>query len=180
MRLLHVSDIHFRSPDCLTPHLDPERPYRTRLLQDVRARVVDAGVDVLLVSGDIAFKGAPAEYQAANDWLRQLAEAAGCPFDRVYVVPGNHDVDRSVAGRAPAIRNAQQAIANAPRWSRERELRTQFSDPDTGRALLAPLAAYNNFAKVFGCQIYAPDGLFWTQTLSLDGDVELRIHGLTC
>lgn len=179
MRLLHVSDIHFRSPDCLTPQLDPERPYRTRLLQDVRTRVTAAPVDVLLVGGDIAFKGDPDEFQAANDWLHQLAEVAGCPSDRVYVVPGNHDVDRSVAGRTPAIRNAQQAIANAPQERRERELRTQFSDPDTGRALLAPLAAYNDFAKVFGCQIYPPDGLYWTQNLPLGGDVELRIHGLT-
>ena len=57
--LLHISDIHFRSPRCLTPDQDPDRPYRTRMLQDLRDRVTELGpAHAILVGGDIAFKGA--------------------------------------------------------------------------------------------------------------------------
>src|SRR3546814_9414030 len=38
MLLLHISDIHFRAPDCMNPALDADRPYRPRMVQDARAR----------------------------------------------------------------------------------------------------------------------------------------------
>jgi hypothetical protein len=81
--------------------------------------------------------------------------------------------------RSPSTRNVQQAIKQAPSHHRERELRTQFTDPVTGRALLTPLAAYNEFAKLFNCQVYPPERLYWKQDLPLQGGVHLRIYGLT-
>lgn len=180
MLLLHISDIHFRAPDCLTPHLDSERPYRTLLLKDVRSRTRDLGtVGAILVSGDIAFKGAVQEYEAALTWLKELAGACGCPLERIFVTPGNHDVDRSLIEQDPSVRNTQRAIATAENHRRERELRTQFTHAATGQALLAPHAAYNDFAKLFGCQIYTPERLYWIQDIALNADVCLRIHGLT-
>lgn len=180
MLLLHISDIHFRAPDCLNPALDPDRPYRTRLLQDVRDQVANLGpVTAVLVGGDIAFKGAPEEYQTAMTWLTELAAIAGCPMERVFVVPGNHDVDRAAIGRSAAVRNAQGAICQAQDGAREREFRTQISDPETAGTLLVPLVAYNDFAKVFNCQVFLPDRLYWRQDLDLGGGVVLRIHGLT-
>ncbi|SFB61050.1 metallophosphoesterase [Azotobacter beijerinckii] len=180
MLLLHISDIHFRAPDCLNPNLDPDRYYRTRLLQDVRARVAELGaVGAILISGDIAFKGVSEEYQVALAWIHELAAMAQCPLERVFVVPGNHDVDRAVILRTPAVRNSQAAIARADHDRREREFRTQISDGDTSRSLLTPLAAYNDFAKLFNCQVYLPDHLYWQQDLDLGGGVILRVHGLT-
>lgn len=180
MLLLHISDIHFRTPDCLTARSDPERPYRTRLLQDVRTRTAALGpVGAILVSGDIAFRGCAQEYEVALAWLKELADACRCPVDRVFVTPGNHDVDRSVITENPAIGNAQRAIMTAEDHKRERVLRTQFSHPATGRALLESHDAYNDFAKLFNCQIYTPDRLCWTQDIALNDGVHLRIHGLT-
>lgn len=125
MLLLHISDIHFRAPDCLDPDLDPDRPYSTRLVQDVRARVAEMEpVGAILIGGDIAFKGAPEEYLTAMVWIRELAAVAGCPPERIFVIPGNHDVDRAVILRRPAVRNAQAAVARASRDRQEREFRT--------------------------------------------------------
>ncbi|MFK0278378.1 metallophosphoesterase [Ensifer sp. NPDC090286] len=180
MLLLHISDIHFRSPDCLNPDFDPDRPYRTRLIQDVKSQVAKLGsVGAILIGGDIAFKGAPDEYSTAMKWISELSAVAGCPLERVFVIPGNHDVDRSTITRAATTRNAQAAITRADAGWREREFRAQISDPDTGRALTAPLAAYNEFAKVFNCQVYLPDHLYWKQDLALEDGVTLRIYGLT-
>ena len=178
--LLHISDIHFRAPDCLDPDQDPDRPYRTRLLRDVRARVAELGpVSAILVGGDIAFKGAPEEYRTAMIWIRELAAVAGCPVERVFVIPGNHDVDRDIIRRTAAVRNVQAAITRANRENRERELRTQILDPDTAHALLRPITAYNDFAKILNCQVYLPERLYWKQDLDLGGGAVLRVHGLT-
>jgi predicted MPP superfamily phosphohydrolase len=177
---LHISDIHFRAPDCLDENLDPDRPYRTRLLQDVRLKVTELGpASAILIGGDIAFKGAPEEYAKAMIWIRELAAVAGCPIERVFVIPGNHDVDRSLIRRTPATRNAQAAISRALVERLERELREQISDRDTANALLKPIGAYNEFAAQMNCQVYLPDRLYWKQDLDLGHCVTLRVHGLT-
>lgn len=177
MLLLNISDIHFRHPHCSTG-MDPNRPYRTRLVQDSRDLNQRLGpVDAILVGGDIAFRGAPEEYTAALAWLRELSDACGCPLERVFVVPGNHDVDRHVITGSASVRNVHAAISGAAR--KEKELHDQFADVEAGRSLLAPIEAYNAFAARFNCQIYAPDKLFWNQDLHLDDCTILRVYGLT-
>lgn len=160
--------------------MDPDRPFRTRLIQDARARAAVLGpVDAILVSGDIAHGGLSEEYKAAYVWLVELAEAVGCALERIYVIPGNHDVDR-LAANGMSVRNVHRAISGAANeGARERELREQFNHPETGRALLEPIANYNAFAARFSCQVYTPERLFWHQDLPLDDYTTLRIYGLT-
>jgi hypothetical protein len=44
----------------------------------------------------VAFAGKAAEYDFAYEWLeRELCPAAGCMIENVFVIPGNHDVDRN-------------------------------------------------------------------------------------
>jgi len=179
MLLLHISDIHFNHPICSTV-MDPDRPYRTHLIRDAKAQCADLGPpDALMVGGDIAYHGAPEEYEAAVEWIMQLGQACGCPAEKIYVIPGNHDVDRTIAAANRSARNAQAAIRTADERQREGELFGQFRDDHTGKALLAPIAAYNAFAASFNCQIYPPEKMFWHHDLPLDGLTVLRIHGLT-
>jgi hypothetical protein len=150
------------------------------MLRDVRERVAELGpIEAILIGGDIAFKADPLEYGAAMEWIHQLIDASGCHLERVYVIPGNHDIDRGIVARTPMVRNAHAAIHRADPDRREAVLREQFEDTDTSGALLKPLAAYNEFAKVFSCQIYSPDHLYWKQDLALEGGVRLRLNGLT-
>lgn len=181
MLLLHVSDIHFDHLTCSTPY-DADRPFRTKMVQDVQARVESLGpVDAIIVTGDIANRAHPEEYKAAFEWLMELAEAGGCacPQEQIFVVPGNHDIDRSIITKKPAVRNVQNAIKAARSEKRERVLLEQFSDETTGRTLFEPLSAYNDFAKYFGCQVYTPDLLYWQQDLPLTEGMNLRLYGLT-
>ncbi len=179
MLLLNVSDIHFHHPICNSA-MDPDRPFRTRLVQDVRTRCQELGpVGAMLVSGDIAYAGMKEEYDAAYVWLIELANACGCPLERIYVIPGNHDVNRGTAKDNMSVRNVHRAIAGAASHRREHELHSQFQHPETGRALMEPVAAYNDFAARFSCQVYTPEKLFWHQDLPLDDQANLRIYGLT-
>lgn len=179
MLFLHVSDIHFSTPDCNDPPNDPEQPFRTALVNDVRVRASKISpVDAMIVTGDIAFKGVADEYIAAMKWLTDLAEAAKCPIDRIFVVPGNHDVDRKIIEHSKAIQNALRTISGSDSKEIEREFDRQLRDKTTGLALLEPINAYNEFAKFFNCQVY-PEKLCWRQEIVLRDDVLLRLHGMT-
>ena len=179
MLLAHISDIHFRFPEC-NGSMDPDRAYRTLLIRDLRERAQILGnVDAILVTGDIAYHGYPEEYTAAREWLIQLAEAGGINLEAVFVVPGNHDVDHRVINGDASVRNVQGAIAGARTEKREQELRTQFMDSGASRSLLLPIQAYNDFAKEFECQLFPPEQLFWRQTIKLSNDISLCIHGLS-
>lgn len=179
MRLLHLSDIHFREPDCQTPQTDPEGPYRTRLLNDLVPLCGDKPVDAILVGGDIAYKAHVAEYEAATTWLKMVADKIACHHDRIYVVPGNHDVDQGICRGSMVVKHAQNAIAFAATDHRESIFRATLRDGETGSGLFKPLAAYNAFAAPFGCYV-TPSSPYWKYELGdIGGGVTLRLHGLT-
>lgn len=180
MLLLHISDIHFRTPHCTKPDTDPDLPYRTELVRDVFEWVTKLGpVDAILITGDIAFKGDPGEYAVARVWIEELANTAHCDLTRVYVVPGNHDVNRDTIAKEPAICDVQAAILKASDDRREATLRQRCENTTTGRSLFQPIEAYNVFASAFNCQVYPLDRLYWKQDLELGRGVRLRLHGLT-
>lgn len=179
MLILHISDIHFKSPDCLDQWMDPDFPIRTRMMRDLTEQVQKLGkVGAILIGGDIAFKAAPDEYQTARVWIQQLSEISGCPKERVFVVPGNHDVDRAIIRGSVQIQNVQHAIASTALANREWKLKQQLRDETTGQLLFQAHSAYNDFAAPFGCQIW-PTKPFWHQDIPLEAGVSLRLYGLT-
>ena len=179
MLMLHISDIHFKSPDCLDPQMDPDASIRTRMMRDLAMQVQKLGkVDAILIGGDVAFKAAPDEYRTARDWIHQLTDISRCPKERVFVVPGNHDVDRSIIKNSFHIQTVQNAIASTSLANREWKLKQMLRDDTFGQLLFQAHAAYNEFAAPFGCQIW-PAKPFWHQDIPLEGGVSLRLYGLT-
>lgn len=179
MLMLHISDIHFKSPDCLDPWMDPDSSIRTRMMRDLGEQVQKLGdVGAILIGGDVAFKAAPDEYQAARAWIQQLSDISGCPKERIFVVPGNHDVDRAIIKKSVQIQNVQHVIASTPLADREWKLRQQLKDEATGQLLFQAHSAYNDFAAPFNCQIW-PAKPFWHQDIPLKDGVKLRLYGLT-
>lgn len=111
---LHLSDFHFQTPEQRS--WDQNCVLRP-LLIDVREQIMSAGLrpDFILVSGDIAFQGTPEEYALAQVFFDELLQAAELSKERLFVVPGNHDVDRSnITWGASAIAasiNSRQVLA---------------------------------------------------------------------
>ena len=89
---LHLSDLHFKA-DALTKW-DQDIVLRS-LLEDVVRREEEDGLkpDFIVVSGDIAHSGAPEEYALASAFFDDLLKTTGLDKDRLFVVPGNHDVN---------------------------------------------------------------------------------------
>ena len=65
-----------------------------RSVEDFRKR--GRRPDLIFATGDIAHSGKAAEYAAATPFFDAICEAAGIEKRRLFVIPGNHDVDRDL------------------------------------------------------------------------------------
>jgi tetratricopeptide (TPR) repeat protein/UDP-2,3-diacylglucosamine pyrophosphatase LpxH len=89
---LHVSDFHIRGGD---PY-DRDVVLKT-LVKSVRYfREQGRAPDLIFATGDIAHGGKPAEYELATKFFDDLLDAAKVDKRRLFVIPGNHDVDRTL------------------------------------------------------------------------------------
>lgn len=108
IRFLHISDLHLRPAA-------GKKYEQGRVLAGLFAlleRERDATpLDLIFVTGDLAQSGRAEEYVLVVELLTRLMAATGVPRERVFVVPGNHDVDRGV-GRwlLRTLSGDQQAI----------------------------------------------------------------------
>lgn len=90
---LHISDLHIQDRD------EHARDQRLSALSRGFApggSLNDWHPDLLFITGDIANRGLPAEYAAAELELSRLMTACGVNRGRVFAVPGNHDLDRTL------------------------------------------------------------------------------------
>jgi 3',5'-cyclic AMP phosphodiesterase CpdA len=173
---VHLSDIHFGAGGA---HAAVERAdVLGALIADLRVMTSRVpSIDQVVLSGDVAFSGGTldaAEYAEANKFLHSLCGTLSLGSEAVLVVPGNHDVDRSVATSEDDVR----------RWLDE--LRTQGRPVDEAVAadrdrlrLGARMSKYLRFAQDFGQSLATGDiGLgFWTTLVEARDDLRVRISG---
>lgn len=126
--ILHLSDLHFGPRGSYEPTLE-------KLCLDVRDLRAEFGVrpTVVVVTGDIAHQSLRGTYGPARHFLLALASKIGVPSERLVLVPGNHDVDRTAAREECRNLAARGAAAQ---------------DLETG-ALLARFKRYHQFHNSF-------------------------------
>jgi hypothetical protein len=95
----------------------------------------------------------------------------------VFVVPGNHDIDRSMASK-PSVQAYHRDIKATTSISLDGILRGLLIDPDASRVLFAPLDQYNLFAGQFFCDVSAPMRTIAKRDLKLNDGSVLRLTGL--
>jgi 3',5'-cyclic AMP phosphodiesterase CpdA len=99
IRLLHLSDLHARG----RREADPARRYRVlgpEWKTNLEAIAADGPIDLILFTGDIADHGLRAEHNSTAAFFAQLCSTLKLDRSRLFLVPGNHDVDRSVHAEA--------------------------------------------------------------------------------
>lgn len=97
-RWLHISDLHLGSGGMATTMLRDELPRYLR----------ENGLlcDYIFCTGDIRTANVPANgfTDGMAEYILELCRAVGVPAQNLFIVPGNHDVDRDIAGRPEAIK----------------------------------------------------------------------------
>lgn len=176
--IAHLSDIHFGQPGH-HGQFDLDVALRNEVERDLAdLRAAHGVMRGLVVSGDIAYSGKAEQYAIAKEWLSKVAGIVGCAPESVWVVPGNHDVDRDVIRASELLKNFHERVRSKGPASVNEELRRKAQDPIMGPALLTPMANYNEFAAKFGCEI-RPDKLSWRHDIELNDGSTLRLVGLT-
>lgn len=107
LRILHISDIHLRGPRedadfrrvrVLGRAWNPSIPGDSDAWEENLAEVLaDGPIDLVTFTGDLANWGAVDEYPRATRFFAHLSKRLQISTDRIFLVPGNHDIDRKVA-----------------------------------------------------------------------------------
>lgn len=87
---LHISDLHIDASEDTDNSI-----VREAFLNDIDERL-DNGVsfDFIVVTGDVANKGKAKDYLIAQDFFKKLLEKVKLDEKRIFIVPGNHDLDK--------------------------------------------------------------------------------------
>lgn len=162
--ILHVSDFHFEIDESSVPSPHRDIVYGSMLekLDDIltqgkarqegRRRLEDWSPNVIVLSGDIAYSGSPAEYKKAAEYLRRLLERLHLTPDALVMCPGNHDRNIRTATGIDYPRGADQSDT----WLDPNAL---TPDPESGRPapLVVPFLDYVEFCSSLGGMM--PTGL---------------------
>jgi predicted MPP superfamily phosphohydrolase len=116
LRILHISDLHMRSMDGpQSRRAGLEAAQRWRVLgpkweENLNELCDERPFDIVAFTGDLGDRGHISDYPRAIEYLRAWCERLDVPLDRLFLVPGNHDIDRSIAEEAwKGLRAAAQA-----------------------------------------------------------------------
>ena len=117
IRWLHISDLHFNNDDMSTSLL------REALPEYLKNDYIHC--DYVFCTRDIRTANAdPNKFtDEAAQYLIDFCAAVGTGLDRLFIVAGNHDVDRNIAGRDEAVRRIcfQRAGYHDPKYGKINE-----------------------------------------------------------
>ena len=182
IKWLHISDIHFQ----------PKKEWRDNdarseligYLKGVFAEDPSLVPDLIFCTGDIAFGETSAspikdQYTQAKDFFNNLLAACGksdsMSKDRLFVVPGNHDVIRKEVNA-----DAQSQLQALARNSGDHleKINQRFADRNLEFTdALKRLDGYGNFISEFLPHLIDPDGRHcYTRCLTF-GQIKLAVSG---
>jgi tetratricopeptide (TPR) repeat protein len=149
-----------------------------RLLQALRDDLVENAEqrpDALMVTGDVSLRGTREDFIAARRWLVETARALGLGPERIFVVPGNHDVERDASARNEGLELRLLADLREGR----RRLDLALEKPAARNLLAARLAPFCEFAFAFGPGTAPPaERLEWSHVVPGREGLEVRLVGL--
>jgi len=167
---LHLSDLHFRSTE--QHEWDADIVLR-ELVSDVQHCMQQYRLipDLILVSGDIAFSGLSSEYALAQAFFDKLLAVTELSKERIFLVPGNHDVNRS--------RISQGAMAHASSLKNRQAVNDAMRDGLDRRAFMRRFDDYRNFLNSYldGYVVFDDEHYFYVRRLEVVG-VQLEVLGL--
>jgi len=129
-----------------TAHRFDQKAVARAILRDIETNG-PKNPNYVFVTGDIAYSAKPAQYKDATAWFDELARALGIERDRIRLVPGNHDVDRSKASKL-LVSDIHARVRSNPE-----DLDERLGDEDARKILAQKLEAYAAFAKKYGSTV---------------------------
>jgi len=134
--IIHISDFHFskKNESEIKAVLDP-------LIDDINNLRAKYNIfpDYIVISGDIANEGSKSDYDFAHKWLHEVMVTFNISREKVFMVPGNHDINRTELLKFSEIKFADQRSVN----------KFLESDGEEKKILLRKLDNFFNFINEF-------------------------------
>jgi metallophosphoesterase superfamily enzyme len=89
LKILHLSDFHFTAVNAMQ---DIVMSSLSRQIESICNK--ESKPNILIITGDIAFGGKKEEYEIAKVFIDKIAEFCEISNDKIFIIPGNHDVER--------------------------------------------------------------------------------------
>ncbi|MCP4352328.1 MAG: hypothetical protein GY795_43270 [Desulfobacterales bacterium] len=107
------------------------------IIEDIKK--VKLKPNLIFITGDLTYSGKKEQFDIFNKFLHTLSEATEVKLDKIFTVPGNHDINRQhVSLSARTLKN--QLVSNSNTGIISEILNSPF-DRET---FFAPLTNYNN------------------------------------
>jgi len=164
---LHVSDLHIKEEDEFNRKVAMEA-----LWQDI-GNFIAKGIhlDFIAFTGDVSYNGLPKEYELAiTEFFDPLLAVTKIGKDRLFIIPGNHDVNRN---------KTTLIISPIPAIGEENDIHKILQSPEHRDILLSPFSNYRNFIHSY----LSPDQAILDPEFSycrefVQGDFLISIVGL--
>ena len=134
---LHLSDLHFRTGDPGRGH--DQNSVTHSLLDAIKGFPASEPLDFIVLTGDIAFSGQREEYELAAGFCDKLLEITGVPRNRLYVVAGNHDLERKQVSKTLGRLYS--------RFEDQEEITDYLADPSQRPVMMAKFQEFHRFAE---------------------------------
>ncbi len=177
---LHISDLHLTG----NPN-GPEDWAAAQFNQDLVTSSMIAAIekliqkeqqsfDLIFITGDLAKRGKKEEYEVVQVFCERLLEATKVPSERLFIVPGNHDVNR------------EEVKKKHRKWFYSFESQDEViecvQDAEDITMIMEKFRDYYKFAANLNAKFYpSKNTYFFAETvfLQLDGDpVAINLVGL--
>lgn len=157
---LHLSDLMLDSP------MEGESDIvRHSLFEDVSNRINldELRPDFIFVTGDVSFSGKSDQYKNGEYFFEKLLKATGLGKTRLFIVPGNHDIDRTSLKITSLGNNPLKKRNKNPEYPELKNLLNEYT------------SFVNNY---LGNRLrFDSEHLFYTQSVML-GDRKIFVLGL--
>ena len=177
VRFLHLSDFHLKGEG------DPVNEFKQDMVTRSLAEKVESlaaqgeTFDFVVVTGDLAYGGKEADYAVAKVMCERILKAARLENkpERLFLVPGNHDVDRDAINEFYLVHYQCET---------QDEFHGKVAKPVFFTNLMEKFAAYHRFAEeATKTKRYDGKSFHYAETLRLErgGDssaVNIRMLGL--
>lgn len=175
---LHLSDIHFRKK--AGEIYDEFLGVRNELELDLRHFSTEhfGKITAILITGDIAYSGHPDEYAFATSWIAKIAKLIGLdPEADVYLIPGNHDIERKVVADSLTIQGYHATLRAPNKDVNESLVGYLEKDEEAKRIIFKPLKNFNDFAAKYQCDSSA-EHPYWEYPFKLNDGSTLMVRGI--
>jgi hypothetical protein len=165
---LHISDFHLCDSQAWAQ--DVVLPALCKDIERQRERADT--IDFVLATGDLAFAGKAGEYERAAAFFDEFVRVAGVPRERIFCVPGNHDVDRD--RQKMCFAGARHLLQS------ENEIDVFLGSPEEVAALLQRQAHYYRFQESYlptQDRVWTADRLGYVSLVTVE-DLRIAIVGL--